>query len=67
MVLRLFGTTELLLLYRHEQLISNNGLMGSGVEIPFHEAIIFNLYSASADCFLEQHSSGVFFIRPCQA
>ena len=36
--------------------------MGSGVEIPFHEDIIFNLCSTSADRFLEQHPPGIFFI-----
>ena len=36
--------------------------MGAGVEIPFHEAIVFDLDGAGADRFLEQHPSGVFFI-----
>ena len=61
-VLRLFRATELLLLYRREYLIRNNGFMGSGIEIPSHEVIIFNLNSASADRFLEQHSPSIFFI-----
>ena len=33
------------------------------VEIPFHETIVSNLNCASADCFLEQYSPGIFFIR----
>ena len=37
--------------------------MGSGIEIPSHEVIIFNLNSASADRFLEQHSPSIFFVR----
>ena len=41
--------------------------MGAGIKIPIHQAIVFNLDSASADRFLEQHSSGVFFILYCQA
>ena len=36
--------------------------MRAGIEIPFHEAIVFDLDSAGADRFLEQHSSSIFFI-----
>ena len=36
--------------------------MSVGVEIPIHEAIIFNLRSAGADSFLEQYPSCVFFV-----
>ena len=36
--------------------------MGAGIEIPFHEAIVFNLNRASADCLLEQYPSGIFLI-----
>ena len=36
--------------------------MGAGIEIPFHEAIVFDLDSAGTDRFLEQHPSGIFFI-----
>ena len=53
MVLRFFRPVELFLLYCHEHLIQNNGLMGVGVEISLHETIIFYLSRASADCFLE--------------
>ena len=49
MVLRFFRPAELLLLYRHEHLIRNNGLMGVGVEIPIHEAIVFNLNRTGTD------------------
>ena len=62
MILRFFGAAEFLLLYRHKHLVRNNGLMGAGVEIPFHEAIVFDLNSAGAERLLEQHPSGVFFI-----
>ena len=62
MILRFFGAAEFLLLYRHKHLVRNNGLMGAGVEIPFHEAIVFDLDSAGAERLLEQHPSGVFFI-----
>ncbi len=55
MILRFFGAAEFLLLYRHKHLVRNNGLMGAGVEIPFHEAIVFDLDSASAERLLEQH------------
>ena len=40
-------------LHCHEYLIRNDGLMGPGIEIRLHEAIIFNLDCASADCLLE--------------
>lgn len=36
--------------------------MKAGIEIPFHEAIVFDLDSAGADRFLEQHSPSIFFI-----
>ena len=36
--------------------------MGSGIEIPIPEAMVFNLSCASADGFLKQHPSGVFFV-----
>ena len=62
MVLRFFGSVEFLLLYRHEHLVKNNCLMGVGVKEPIHEAIIFDLDSASADRFLKQYPSGIFFI-----
>lgn len=52
LILRLFGETEFFLLYRYEQLITNNGLMGTGIEIPFHGAVVFDLDSSSADCLL---------------
>ena len=42
-IMERFGPILFRLLDRREQLIRNNGLMGSGVEVPFHEAIIFNL------------------------
>ena len=61
-ILWFFRAANLLLLYRHEHLIRNNGLMGAGIKIPIHEAIIFDLDSTSADCFLKQYPSGVFFI-----
>ena len=67
MILRFFGAAEFLLLYRHKHLVRNNGLMGAGVEIPFHEAIVFDLDSAGAERLLEQHPSGVFFVLYCQA
>ena len=54
-ILRFFGAAEFLLLYRHKHLVRNNGLMRAGIEIPFHEAIVFDLDSAGADRFLEQH------------
>lgn len=49
-------------LRNHEHLIRNNSLMGFGVEIPIHVAIIFNLNSTSADGFLKQYLSCIFFI-----
>ena len=36
--------------------------MGVGVKIPIHEAIIFNLDSASADRLLQKYPSSIFFI-----
>ena len=62
MVLRFFGSAELLLLHCHEHLIRNNGLMGVGVEIPIHEANVFNLRNAGANRLLEQYPSSVFFV-----
>ena len=60
--MRFFRAAEFLLLYCHEHIIRNNGLMGVGREIPVHEAIVFNLNCSSADGFLKQHPFGVFFI-----
>lgn len=39
--------------------------MGAGVEIPIHEAIIFDLRNAGADCFLKQDPPCVLFIWIC--
>ena len=61
-ILRFFRPAEFLLLYRHEHFIRNNGLMGVGVKESIHETIIFDLDSTSADRFLKQYPSGVFFI-----
>lgn len=61
-VIRILGTLEFLLLYCHEKIVRSNGLMGTGVEMPFHEAIVFNLKCACADRFLEQRSACVLFI-----
>lgn len=36
--------------------------MGAGIEIPIHEAIIFDLSGSGAYGFLTQHPPGVFFI-----
>ena len=36
--------------------------MGTGIEIPLHEAIVFYLSRTGADRFLKQHPSDVFFI-----
>ena len=36
--------------------------MGAGIEIPIHEAIVFNLNRTGTDRFLKQHPSGIFFI-----
>ena len=58
--MRLIGTFEFFLLYCHKPLIRNNGLMGVGIEIPFHEAIIFKLNCISVDCFLEHYSPSIF-------
>ena len=41
-------------LYRQKYLITKS-LMGVGVKIPIHEAIIFNLVSADADRLLEKN------------
>ena len=56
-ILRLLRAAELFSLYRHEHLIRNNGLAGVGVKEPILETIIFDLYSASANSFLEQYPS----------
>jgi len=60
---RIFSASEFLLLRSHEHRIGNNGLMGVSVEIPIHEAIVFNLRNAGADGLLKQYPSGIFFIR----
>ena len=62
MALRFLRAVEFLLLYRHKHFVRNNGLMGTGVEILIHEAIIFNLNCAGTDCLLEQHPPSIFFI-----
>ena len=49
----IFGTAEFFLLHRLKDLVRNNGLMGVGVKIPIHEAIIFDLNCAGTDCFLK--------------
>lgn len=36
--------------------------MGAGVEIPFHEAIVFYLGNTSTDHLLKQDTAGIFFI-----
>ena len=36
--------------------------MRTGIEIPVYKTIIFNLDSTNANCFLEKHASGIFFI-----
>lgn len=36
--------------------------MGIGVEIPIHEAIIFDFRAANADCFLEQRPPRVLLV-----
>lgn len=59
----ILSALELLLPYRHEHLIRNNGLMGAGIEIPLHETIVFNLDCAGTDHFLEQYPSGIFLLE----
>ena len=58
----IFGATEFFLLYRLKHLVRNNGLMGVGVEIPIHEAIILYLGTTYADGLLEEYPSRVFFV-----
>ena len=53
---------KLLLLNRPKYLVRYNGLMGIGVQIPIHEAIVFDFGAAYADSFLEQYSSRIFFV-----
>lgn len=53
LILRLFGADAFLPPHCHKHFIRNNGLMDSGVEIPFHEAIVFDLDSTRADRLLE--------------
>lgn len=36
--------------------------MGSGMKIPIHEAIVFDLDSAGANSFLEKHTTCIFFV-----
>lgn len=36
--------------------------MGSGMKIPIHEAIVFDLDSAGANGFLEKHTTCIFFV-----
>ncbi len=52
-VFGILGSLEFLLPYCHEYLIRNDGLMGVGIEIPCHEAIILDLDRTSADRFFE--------------
>ena len=61
-IFRILCSFKFFLLHCHKHLIRNNGLMGAGVKIPIHEAVIFYLNSASADRFLEQHPPCIFFI-----
>ena len=61
-VFRIFAAFEFLLLYCHEKLIRNNGLMSIGVEIPIYETMVFDLGNASADRLLKQHTSCIFFV-----
>ena len=49
----LICTLQFLLLDIPKYLIRNNGLMGIGIKIPLHKAIVFDLGAASADGFLE--------------
>ena len=54
---------QFLLLDIPKCLIRNNGLMGIGIKIPLHKAIVFDLGTTSADGFLEQHPACILFVR----
>ena len=50
------------LLHHNEHRIRNNGFMRIRVEIPIHEAIVFNFGTANADTFLKQHPPRVLLV-----
>ena len=54
--------THLFLLRCFEHFVGNNGFMRIGVEIPIHEAIVFDFGTTCADGLLEQHPASVLFI-----
>lgn len=57
-----FRTAELCLLYRHIHFIRNNGLVGADVEIPIHEAIVFEFGQCGTDSLLKQQLPGIFIV-----
>ena len=62
-VFGILRSLEFLLLYCHEYFVRNNSFTRVRIEIPLHEAIVFNLNCASADCLLEQYPPSIFFVR----